>query len=168
MFKNYLVTAVQNLLKNKLFTLINITGLSLGLAACILIALFVQNETSYDKHWQDSERIFRVVSTLDRTGGDPRKNAATSELMLPAMFEYFPGEIAGATRLESLNREVLVDDRRFDLVVTEVDSGFVDVFDLNVLAGDLAATLDQPLTIALSETEARKLLPMRKRGILKP
>jgi putative ABC transport system permease protein len=161
MFRNYVIASINNLLKNKLFSLINITGLSIGLAACILIALFVQDETSYDKHWDGQDRMYRIVSTFDRTGGDPVQLSSVSELMQPALLDYFPGEIEAATRLESLNREILVNDNRFDLTVTEVDAGFVDVFNLEVLAGDLAATLSQPGTIALSDAEAARLFALQ-------
>jgi len=64
MFRNFLGTALNSLLKNKLFSLINIGGLAIGLAACILIGLYVRNETSYDRHWTDAERICINLQTL--------------------------------------------------------------------------------------------------------
>lgn len=54
-----------------MFTVINVAGLAVGLAACLLITLYVQNETSYDEHWEKADRIYRVTTTLDRTGAIP-------------------------------------------------------------------------------------------------
>lgn len=62
MLKNYFITAINHLLNNKLFSLINISGLAVGLAACLLISLYVRNELSYDQHWQDWERIYRLIN----------------------------------------------------------------------------------------------------------
>jgi len=61
MLRNYLKIALRNITGNPLFSTINIVGLSIGLACCIIITLFVQYETSYDKHWQNADRIHRVT-----------------------------------------------------------------------------------------------------------
>ena len=61
MLKNYLQIAWRNIVGNPLFSAINIVGLSIGLACCIIITLFVRYETSFDKHWDDGDRIYRVT-----------------------------------------------------------------------------------------------------------
>ena len=68
MLKNYLTTALNNLIKNKLYSTINIVGLAIGLAACIVISLYVKDQYSYDKQWENSDRIYRVNSFLDIPG----------------------------------------------------------------------------------------------------
>ena len=60
MFKNYLVTAFRNLLRFKLDSFLNISGLVIGLSAALLIVLFIQHETSYDQFWEDPDRLFRI------------------------------------------------------------------------------------------------------------
>jgi putative ABC transport system permease protein len=162
MFRNYLITALNNLLKNKLFSFINIAGLSIGLAACILIALFVQDETSYDKHWAGQDRIYRINTSVDRTGGNPGMSGSGSELLVPALNEYFGEEIEASTQIEPLQRQVVIGDASFDLVISEVDADIANVFDFEVLAGDLGATLAAPLNIALNEAEARRLFALNE------
>ena len=71
MFKNYLITAFRNLSNHKLYAVINIGGLASGLAACILILLFVRDELSYDDWIPDAERIFKIEVTIPIAGRDP-------------------------------------------------------------------------------------------------
>src|SRR5688572_30954926 len=82
MFKNYLTTAINNLFGNKLYSGINIAGLAFGLAASILIALYVLDETSYDKHWKNADRIYRVNTSFWSTGGAFSLGAATTGLVI--------------------------------------------------------------------------------------
>ena len=72
MIKNYFIVALRNLSRNKLFSLINIGGLAIGLAACWLISLYVANETSYDKYHAKADRIFRVAQHGSWNGGRTR------------------------------------------------------------------------------------------------
>ena len=64
MLKNYFITAINNLLKNKLYSAINIIGLAVGLAAFLLITLYVRNELSYDRHWEKADLIYRIDYAL--------------------------------------------------------------------------------------------------------
>ena len=68
MLKNYFTIALNNLLKNKLYSAINIAGLAIGLAACIIIGLYVRDQSSYDKPWKDSDRIYRVNYSVQNPG----------------------------------------------------------------------------------------------------
>ena len=106
MLKNYFATALNNLLKNKLFSLINIGGLAIGLAACILIGLYVRNETSYDRHWTDGARIYRVDTTLDRTGDNPQRVSSNSFMLTPALKQYFADAIEYGARTLPFSYEV--------------------------------------------------------------
>src|SRR5687767_6689776 len=99
MLQNYFNAAVQNLLKNKLFSAINIIGLAVGLAACIVIMLYVKNQTSYDKHWANADRIFRITATADRTGNSPVRMGESSLLLMPAMRLSFADEIEYSSRV---------------------------------------------------------------------
>ncbi|MFQ5630303.1 MAG: ABC transporter permease, partial [bacterium] len=68
MFKNYVKIALRNLFRHRLFTMINVAGLALGIACCLLIGIFIQNELSYDRYHRDPEHVFRVL--VHRTGDD--------------------------------------------------------------------------------------------------
>src|SRR5688572_20315890 len=94
LFGNILKIAVRNLLNNRLYSLINIVGLAIGIGACLLIALYVQDETSYDKQWEDADNIFRVNQTLDLSGDAPQKWASVATEVAPVLQQYFSNEIA--------------------------------------------------------------------------
>ena len=85
MLKNYFTTAINNLVKNKLYSVINIAGLAIGLAACLLITLYVQNELSYDKHWKKADLIYRVNLGDISDDSSGIKSPAISPLALPAL-----------------------------------------------------------------------------------
>jgi len=162
MLKNYLRSALRHLVKSKLFSAINIAGLAVGLAACILIALYVQDETSYDEHWANADRIYRVNTRLDSTGrGLPPGVTVASMAAWPALEQFFADEIEHGARVMQSRYEVLVGRERFAELVTEVDSGLIRIFELEVLAGDLEAALDDANGVALSEAVAARLFPDR-------
>src|SRR5688572_17978702 len=89
MFKNYFKTAVRNLVKNKFYSLLNLTGLAVGLATCLLIFLYVSDELSYDKYHQKSQRIYRVNNEV-KFGGNYFDIAQAPALMGPTMVMEIP------------------------------------------------------------------------------
>ncbi len=150
MLRNYFVTAVNNLLKNKLYSLINVTGLAIGLAACILISLYVLNELSYDRHWQDAEKIYRLNTELRLPGRDAEKVAQVSGPTLGYFQNYFSSEIETGSRVLQLNAEIEIDGNRFEESTMWVDAEFTTLFQLDVIAGSLESTLQNNSGIALS------------------
>ena len=95
MFKNYLKTTLRNLLRSKVFSFINLLGLTIGMSVCLLILQYIQNELSYDQFYPKSDHLFRVVR-LDGTSGN--NQATTSPALGPVMQQNFP-EIADYTRI---------------------------------------------------------------------
>jgi putative ABC transport system permease protein len=89
MIKNYLKTAINNLLGDKLYSGINILGLAFGLAATILIALYVLDETSYDRQWRNVDRIYRVNQHIFSTGSGFSPTAGTALPVMPALQRFF-------------------------------------------------------------------------------
>lgn len=89
MFKNYLKIAVRNLLKQKTHSLINVAGLALGIACCIFILLYVQDELSYDRFHQNANRLFRVVVTIE-TRGVPTPFAPVMGPLAQALTKDYP------------------------------------------------------------------------------
>ncbi len=154
MLRNYLKIAYRTLKRNKGYTFINVTGLAVGLAACLLIGLWVQDELSYDDFHEKAERIYRViVETDDRT------TASVGGAMTPALAEYFPAieTITGLTRQEVLisragSTELFEEPNFF-----YADSTFFDVFDGFALAqGNPEAVLSRPSTVVLTPEVAEK------------
>ncbi len=158
MFKNYFVTAINNLVKNKLYSAINICGLAIGLASCILIVLYVQDETSYDKHWQNAERIYRVNKTIEFTAGTLDRGSFTSILAQPALSQYFAEEISNSIQIFQFSGVVFQrDTQTFAENHAFVDGQFLNIFPLEVVDGDLEAALQDPSSIALSQESASKM-----------
>jgi putative ABC transport system permease protein len=158
MLKNYITTAINNLIKNKLYSAINIIGLAIGLAACIVIALYVRDQYSYDKQWKDSDRIYRVNFSVQMQGRHMKWSTAPLPAM-PALEEYFKDNIEQSARtLGTLGGPVVIDtgtakfrDRR-----VYVEPSFIEMFQFKVLAGSLEDTLADRNNIALSEKAARR------------
>lgn len=156
MFKNYLTTAINNLLGDKLYSGINVAGLAFGLAASILIALYVLDETSYDKHWENADRIYRVNTSVWSSAGGFALSAGTGGPVMPALQDFFPQAIEAGTRLISFATEVTLGNQRFEEAVYRVDSGFLDMFELESLAGSLKEALSDPAKVALRVDVAQR------------
>ncbi len=149
MLKNYITTAINNLLKNKLYSAINIIGLAVGLAACLIITLYVQNELSYD-NWEKADLIYRINYRVVNFG----TYTNTSVLFLPALKKYFPEDIEFGTRIMNYYGEIQIGDMRYRASFAKVDEDFVNIFKAEVLKGSLKNTLQSPDNIALSEKYA--------------
>jgi putative ABC transport system permease protein len=149
MLRSYLKIAWRNLVGNPLFSAINIVGLAIGLACCIIITLFVRYEMSYDKHWDDADRIYRV--TRDFFGND-LKLAAVAPPIAPLMKQDF-AEVEDITRILStgdvtLTRgEMRVRERQMVLA----DPNVFEFFNLEFVSGDPDSALSGPLDIVLTE-----------------
>ncbi|PCI75464.1 MAG: hypothetical protein COB20_12820 [SAR86 cluster bacterium] len=157
MFKNYLVTAFNNLFKNKLYSAINIVGLAVGLAACILIALYVQDELSYDKHWDNAERIFRINNEITYPGSDGIRTPSTPLAALPALKSFFSEEIVVGSRIRAVGTtDMSINNEVYPELLAFVDREFADIFKVEAISGSVEATLDGLNNIALSEELATK------------
>jgi putative ABC transport system permease protein len=156
MLRNYFVTAYRNLLRNKFFTLINIFGLVLGMAACIMIAEYVSFEQSYDRFHTGYENIYRLVNVrYFPTHKDESAGCVTA--LGPATKELFP-EVLDFARCYKSDRVFVVNNTstHFDNVFT-VDSTFLSVFSFPALKGNIQRALRKPQTAVLTESAARKL-----------
>src|SRR5690606_27161247 len=98
MLRNYLIIAFRNLLKNKVFSVINILSLSVGIACCSILALYLQDELNYDRHFEDSDRIFRVTTEIREGDAEPEILQRTSPPIAMAMAQEF-AELEAATRI---------------------------------------------------------------------
>ncbi len=157
MFFNYLKTSIRNLLRYKGYTLINIAGMTLGLASSILILLFVLDELSYDKFNKDSDRIYRV-SVMGKIQG-PEIDAAVSCIPIgPTLVKELAG-VEQYTRLFPFGGDPLVryEDKSFveeDFLF--VDSTFFDIFTTRFIAGNAGKCLNRPKTLVITRSIAMK------------
>ncbi len=157
MLRNYLKVAWRNLVKNKTFSLINIIGLATGLACFLLIALYVLNELSYDRHNKNASRIYRINSDI-RFGGDEQRLPVTSDMMGPLLKKDYP-QIGEYLRIYNSTGPKLV--RKGNEFINEsnvahADSTLFDVFTLPAIAGDTKTALDEPNTVVINATTALK------------
>ena len=157
MFKNYFKIAFRNLWKNKAFSAINIFGLAIGIAACIVIMLFVFYEKSFDS--LHSKNIYRLDEVQKFEGMVEPQNVALSMYpMGPTLTTDFP-EIKNFTRVRQAQKLDLTykEKRIFFPTILYVDSTFLQIFDFEVLRGDKNKILEKPNSIALTEESAKKL-----------
>ena len=155
MFANYLTVALRNIVRNKLYSAINICGLALGLTCVTLIALFIRDETSFDKWVPDSANLYRLDQTYLLPGRAPLELAA-SDFPLPALLKDNLPEVAAMTRFWPRPKTVTIGNRAFAQDIAEVDTDFFQVIRFPLAAGNAASVLSQPDSIVLSQSLARK------------
>lgn len=149
-------TAFRNIRKGKLFSFINIFGLAMGLSACLLIALFVVDEFSYDCYNDKADRIFRIVSDIHLNGNSINSNATPSP-MGPALVTDYPG-IEKAVRIRRQENMLVIkgDEKKLESNVVLADPTLFDVFTLPLVAGNPRSALVEPNSIVISERIAKK------------
>jgi putative ABC transport system permease protein len=156
-FRNYLKIAVRNIFRHKGFSFINLIGLAVGIACCLLIFLFVQDELSFDRFHGNADRLYRLNKVFTPQTGGTELHAISSGRMGPAMVEDFP-EVERCVRMLPWFSDIRMTRDEKTLKVADVviaDSSFFDVFDFKLLRGDPKTALEKPLSIVLSETTAR-------------
>ena len=157
MLKNYFKTAWRNLRKNKIYSFINITGLAIGMAACILILLFVFYERSFDNFHK--KNIYRLNEVKKFEGMvSSHKVALNIFPMGPTLKEDFP-EIKNFARITTADKIPLnYGDKKFYIDhACFVDSTFLDLFDFSLAKGDRRSVLQQKNSIVLTQTTAQKI-----------
>ncbi len=161
MIKNYFKIAFRNIWKNKGYSAINIFGLAIGLATCLLITLYVTNELSYDNYTKNANRIYRINSDL-RFGGGDLHMTQTSDMMGQLLKKDYP-QVEEYTRIFNNDGDKLI-KKGYEFIneprVANVDSTFFSVFALPVIEGDTKTALNQPNTVVVTESTARKYFPL--------
>lgn len=167
MFRNYLKIAVRQVLKQKLYSVIKIGGFSLGISACLLIALLIRHELSYDKHYREAKRIYRIV------GADIEENKIYMGTSMPAPFVRvlrtdFP-EIEKAARLmanplfpgagTNYIRRADLAENTYENGFTYADQELLDILEIQMVYGKRQNALSTPRSIVLSRKKAEKYFP---------
>ncbi|MCE7065632.1 ABC transporter permease [Dyadobacter sp. CY326] len=155
MFKNYLKIALRNLWKHKVFSFINVMGLTVGMSACFLISLYVNFELSYDAFNTKADRIYRLVTDI-KTPSETINAGVTSWAFAPSIKSDFP-EVEAFTRVSSGSFLVRKGDIKFQEEKTLfADSTLFQVFDFELVKGDPKTALKDQLSIVFTETAAKK------------
>ncbi len=155
MIKNYLLIALRNIVRHKLYSFINIIGLAVGLACVILIILFLRDELSYDKWVPDAENLYRIEMTFQVPDRPPLAMAMMPFPMPQAMRDEIPS-VTGMTRVWQNGMTLTDGNRQFLENVDSVDPGFFKLIHLPLVAGDADTVFRQPQSLVLSKSAARK------------
>lgn len=157
MVKNFLKTAIRNFLKNKEFTVINVIGLSIGLAVTLLILLWIQDEYSFEKFNKNAGELYRVEEDQFYSGARYHVTV-TPHIAGPVWKQKIP-EITEQTRIHQYMPRFLFRSGEkvfFETSVAAVDSSIFKMFSLDFLSGDPGTALNSPHSIVLTENLARK------------
>lgn len=161
MFKNYLTIAWRNLHKQSFYSLINVAGLAVGIAACLVIVLFIVDEISYDRFNTHADRIYRVEAEV-KFGGNQFRMAYRPAPEAAALAQDYP-EVESVVRLCSGGTYLVkTTDQAVNLKARNViwaDSTFFSIFSVNVIEGNGAKALTAPASVAISRRMAEKYYP---------
>jgi putative ABC transport system permease protein len=157
MFKNYLLVALRNLLRHKVYSFINVSGLAIGMGCCILIALYIEEEFSYDRYHENADRIYKVLRETRRPGGDRSFSSGTSGALGPSLRSDF-SEVQATVRIWNTWGGVWVnyEDRMFRQAFCLADANVLDVFTFTLIKGDPETALVDPFSVLLTEEMAQK------------
>ncbi|RFM25791.1 ABC transporter permease [Deminuibacter soli] len=156
MFSNYIKIAWRNLMKSKMFSFINILGLTIGITVCMMIFLFIMHETSVDKFHKNGNDIYRVMRGIKNDGKDFQV-AYLSGPYGPALQNDFRGQISKMVRVNSTDGLVTIGNRSFhEKKIVDVDPDFFTLFTFPLIKGNPATILNNPSVAVLTETTAKR------------
>jgi putative ABC transport system permease protein len=155
MLGNYLKVAYRNLVRSKLYTLISAVGLAMGIACCVLIFLYVQNELSFDKFHANADDIYRLIQVRTSPDGTVGAEPGTCALLGPLLESDFP-EVLGSARIADSKQVVRVGDKSFSETLQFVDAAFWEMFSFPVLKGGNQKVLSDPYSVVITTEIAQK------------
>ncbi|HWI90138.1 MAG TPA: ABC transporter permease [Flavisolibacter sp.] len=156
MIKNYFLLAVKHLRKQKVFSIINILGLTVGITCCFMIFLFIMNEMTYDNFHKNGKDIYRVMR-VGNNNGERREIPYLSPPYGPALLNDYPDAIQASVRVMRDNDLINYNNISFNeknIVLT--DKNFFEFFDFHLVKGTSSTVLKDPNSIVLTETAAKK------------
>ena len=155
MLGNYLTTALNVLLQNRVYSIINIFGLAVGMAACLLIVIFIRDEFAQDSFWPNAENIYRVQTTYDVPGRDPLVTIRAGAKYKHWMDKDLVGAEA-VGRLRRLESVVTRNGEVFSDFVSFIDPEFLEIFALETIAGEYQSAMGDAAALVVTESFAAK------------
>ncbi|MFQ5570883.1 MAG: ABC transporter permease, partial [Rhodothermales bacterium] len=158
MLENYLKIGLRTLRRYKGYTFINVVGLAVGMAVCVLILLYVQDELSYDRYHDHADRLYRVThEKLDQNGNSSVHGVLTDPAVAPLLKAEFP-EVIRAARLTPVGPLLSYEDRHIESGHCYwADPDLFDIFSMPLVAGRPETALVEPFSLVLSTSKARTL-----------
>lgn len=161
MFKNYLKTAVRTLLRNKLYTTLNVAGLTFGIGCFLLIGLYLFDELTYDTQHKKAAKIYRVIEHKT-VNGEATTIAGAGFKLAEEATKAIPA-VESTTRIQRLGRANIVNPENpknfFQETVTAADQNLLEIFDFPLIAGNSKTALTEPNSIILTQELAKRLFP---------
>lgn len=154
MFKNYIKLAIRSFQKDRVNTLISLSGLTIGLTCVMLIAGYIRFETSFDKSYSNASRIYRITSTYQKNSSGPTESVPLA--FAPTLIKEVPG-FAAQTRISTYTTQALIKKQYTDFELTQVDSSFFSIFNFRFIHGNAASAIKSADNIVLTASTARKL-----------
>ena len=156
MYRNYLKIALRNLRKHRGYATINIAGLSIGMACCLLLYLYVQHELSFDAFHENKDRLYRVTTQSFEPDGSLASTGTWQPYPLAAALEAAFPEVEATMRLFTVSEFMRHDEEAFEEDILFADPALFQFFSFPLLAGDAATALADPNSVVLSAQTARK------------
>src|SRR5579871_174712 len=156
MFRNYFTTALRNLFRNKIYSLINILGLTLGLAAAMLIMLYVKDETSFDHFHAKVNNIYRIVTKEIEVDGSVKRIDGNTGIFQGPRFASNVSGIQSFARIQETYQDIQKGTEVQSQQIYYVDSNFLSMFSFPVVSGNPKTALLQPNSLVISEEMAKK------------
>lgn len=153
MIKNYLKITIRTILKNKVFSVINITGIALSIAVCLMIIIYIRDWRSADQFHANKDRIYRIYTTDTNFGSDMDGWATTPAYLAPHLLQNYPN-IDDAVRLRRMSNSVLHNSTAIYIDGFYAEPSFFDIFDFQLKDGNPKTALNNPFSIVLSEEYA--------------
>ncbi len=156
MIRNYLKIALRNIKRYSAHSILNISGMAIGMACALLILLWVYDEWSYDRHFKNADNLYRVIEK-DPTGGEASLFAIAPGVLTKALKEEYP-EIIRSSRYEPHSELRLKKGDEFsdERAVAAVDKDFIKMFNIEFVQGDMNSALNEPHNVILTEEMAHK------------
>ena len=156
MIKNYLKVAVRNLFRNKFYSLLNISGLAIGIASCLLIVLFVVDELSYDRYYDNSENTYRLTMA-GALNGSAFDLAVVGDVVGQTLVQDFPEVLKSARFRQGGSPFIRTGEDVFkEEKFVWADPGILEIFGIELIQGDPTTALSQPKSLIMSQTGAKK------------
>ena len=155
MIKNYLKTALRNIKRYSTYSILNISGMAIGIASAILILLWVHDEWSYDRHFKNANDLYRVIEKQYFSGGEISQFAVSPGLLATALKEEYP-EITRSTRYSNPQFPMQKGNEFIEATIAIVDKEFLNMFDTRFVRGDTNSALNGPYNIVITDNLANK------------